>query len=130
MPEKKHSRRSNPKFSHDESKGTLVQLDNNLCQPSELGTREDPTSCRLDLINALVRAAEFAPANYSYVHRDLITFLQGRLPKQTPDCIMETLGISANTWTKLKKGQPVRTSVAERLVERVARYEVAARGPT
>ena len=74
-----------------------------------------------DLSNALTRAAEYAPANLSYVDDALVDFLRSRLRAQTAECIMATFGISANTWTKLKTGMPVRTSVAERLVERVAR---------
>jgi len=32
---------------------------------------------------------------------------------------METFGISVNTWFKLKKGEAVRASVVERLMERL-----------
>lgn|GEM_PF-3277882 len=38
---------------------------------------------------------------------------------QTDDCVMETFGISVNTWFKLKKGEAVRASVVERLMERL-----------
>jgi hypothetical protein len=32
--------------------------------------------------------------------------------------VMTTLGISENTWRKLRTGQPIRASVAKRLLER------------
>lgn len=44
--------------------------------------------------------------------------LSGRLPAHTAECIQDTFGISANTWLKLRKGMPIRQSVAERLLSR------------
>ncbi|MBO9580127.1 MAG: hypothetical protein J7498_04475 [Sphingobium sp.] len=44
--------------------------------------------------------------------------LSGRLPAHTAECIQDTFGISANTWLKLRKGMPIRQSVAERLLNR------------
>jgi hypothetical protein len=34
---------------------------------------------------------------------------------------MDVLGISSNTWLKVKKGKPIRASVAERLLSRLDR---------
>lgn len=31
---------------------------------------------------------------------------------------MEVLGISANTWLKIKRGEPIRRSIAQRLIQR------------
>lgn len=42
--------------------------------------------------------------------------LSGYLPSQTAECIQSTFGISANTWLKLRRGMPIRQSVAERLL--------------
>ena len=47
------------------------------------------------------------------------------LPAQTDASLMETFGISLNTWNKLKKGEPIRKSVAVRLIERLDRIHLA-----
>jgi DNA-binding Xre family transcriptional regulator len=46
------------------------------------------------------------------------------LPAQTDACLMQTFGISLNTWNKLKKGEPIRKSVATRLIERLDRMRL------
>jgi hypothetical protein len=46
------------------------------------------------------------------------------LPAQTDACLMHTFGISLNTWNKLKKGEPIRKSVATRLIERLDRMRL------
>ncbi|RYF34321.1 MAG: hypothetical protein EOO38_29585 [Cytophagaceae bacterium] len=38
---------------------------------------------------------------------------------QTPTGLNSQFGISWNTWSKLRRGQPIRRSVAMRLVQRV-----------
>jgi len=43
------------------------------------------------------------------------------LSAQTDAGLMQTFGISLNTWNKLKKGEPIRQSVATRLIERLDR---------
>jgi len=58
----------------------------------------------------------------SYVNDWVVEKLSARLRAQTAECVMETFGISINTWTKMKKGLPIRRSVAERLLERVDHY--------
>jgi len=58
----------------------------------------------------------------SYVNDWVVEKLSSRLRAQTAECVMETFGISINTWTKMKKGLPIRRSVAERLLERVDHY--------
>jgi hypothetical protein len=42
-----------------------------------------------------------------------------RCQSQTPSSLNDQFGISWNTWTKLRKGQPIRRSLALRLVSRV-----------
>lgn len=55
----------------------------------------------------------------SYVNPKLVEKLRGQLRAQTSECVMETFGISANTWVKMRKGMPIRKSVAERLLRRI-----------
>jgi len=55
----------------------------------------------------------------SYVDPMFVAKLAGRLRAQTPECVMDTFGISVNTWVKMRKGLPIRKSVAERLVQRL-----------
>lgn len=58
----------------------------------------------------------------SYVHSGVVEKLSAHLRAQTAECVMATFGISINTWTKMKKGIPIRRSVAERLIDRVDQY--------
>jgi hypothetical protein len=53
------------------------------------------------------------------VHPDLVEKMAGLLSSQTPEEIQNQLGIGINTWTKLRKGQAIRRSVALRLIERL-----------
>ena len=53
------------------------------------------------------------------VDRRLVERMARRLPAQTAPCVMETFGISINSWVKLREDQPVRRSLAERLVCRL-----------
>jgi hypothetical protein len=55
----------------------------------------------------------------SYVSPTLVEKLNGKLRAQTAECVMNTFGISVNTWLKMRKGMPIRKSVAERLLQRV-----------
>lgn len=55
----------------------------------------------------------------SYISPTCVEKLNGRLRAQTAQCVMETFGISVNTWLKMRKGMPIRKSVAERLLQRV-----------
>lgn len=41
------------------------------------------------------------------------------LPRQTAEDIQGCFGISLNTWTKLRKGEAIRHSVATRLIARL-----------
>lgn len=54
-----------------------------------------------------------------HIDPTVIAALHDRLPAMTAECIQKTFGISANTWLKLRKGMPIRRSVAERLLNRV-----------
>ena len=52
------------------------------------------------------------------VPADVIEKMMQLLPCQSKDVVMDVLGISSNTWLKVKKGQPIRSSIAERLAGR------------
>lgn len=54
----------------------------------------------------------------SVVDPDVVTALRQGLRAQTAECVMATLGVSIVTWSKIRDGKPIRTSVAQRLVER------------
>lgn len=48
-----------------------------------------------------------------------VASMRQRLRSQSKECVMDTLGISANTWLKIKKGEPIRQSTAEQLMRRI-----------
>jgi len=48
----------------------------------------------------------------------LVEALRAKLRCQSKDCVQETLGISSNTWVKMKRGEPIRRSTAEQLIQR------------
>jgi|GEM_PF-1557594 len=56
----------------------------------------------------------------SLVDPSLVAELRPMLRAQTAECVMATFGISLVTWGKLRDGKPIRTSVAHRLVARLA----------
>ncbi|MFT3966287.1 MAG: hypothetical protein QM690_10435 [Sphingobium sp.] len=53
-----------------------------------------------------------------HIEPRLVAQLDKRLTSRKPGHIMEQLGISLNTWDKLLAGEPIRASVANRLIER------------
>ena len=57
--------------------------------------------------------AQIAPSTATAMHR--------ALPAQTAESVMDRFGISVNTWVKIRDGQPIRPSVADRLLERLRR---------
>lgn len=56
--------------------------------------------------------------NLSQLDPAFVAELRNHLPVQTAECIQSAFGISANTWVKLRKGMPIRQSVAKRLMSR------------
>src|SRR3546814_4734247 len=42
---------------------------------------------------------------------NLATRMAETLPEQSPGTVMQTFGISVNTWVKIRDGQPIRASV-------------------
>jgi hypothetical protein len=53
------------------------------------------------------------------VDQGAVDRLRGQLRNQSKECVMDTLGISANTWTKLKRGEPVRWALVKRAIARL-----------
>src|SRR5690606_32813576 len=84
-------------------------------------------STGVDVVDALKPATHLKPRSFSYIDQSVVDRLERRLRTQTRASLMQTWGISANTWAKLKAGEPVRTSLAERLIERIIARETGAR---
>ena len=57
------------------------------------------------------------PQAMCYIRPEIVRVVAGRTGGR--DGIMQTLGISWNSWTKIAAGNPVRRSVAERFRDRV-----------
>ena len=53
-----------------------------------------------------------------HIDPQVVQRLGARLCSRKPEHIMEQLGISLNTWLKLLAGEPIRASVADRLLGR------------
>lgn len=51
--------------------------------------------------------------------QDAVELLRGRLSNESKEAVSDALGISSNTWIKVKRGMPVTASLARRLVERI-----------
>jgi len=58
----------------------------------------------------------------------IIGAMQAVLPSSDRDVIMDTFGISSNTWNKLRKGAAIRPSTATRLVDRLVRLGIVEDG--
>ncbi|PSO09688.1 hypothetical protein C7E20_21290 [Sphingobium sp. AEW4] len=58
-----------------------------------------------------------------HIDPPIVQRLGKRLCSRKPDHIMEQLGISLNTWLKLLAGEPIRASVADRLLDRLGDIE-------
>jgi len=71
-----------------------------------------PSPCGCDIIHT-------DNPQLSYISPTCVETLNGRLRALTAECVMETFGISVNTWLKIRKSIPIRKSVAERLLQRV-----------
>jgi hypothetical protein len=54
------------------------------------------------------------------VDENVVHTMQRGLPVQQDATLMAAFGISYNTWRKVRAGQPIRSSVADRLEKRVA----------
>ncbi|MBG6120489.1 MULTISPECIES: hypothetical protein [unclassified Sphingobium] len=59
------------------------------------------------------------PPNMRPVPQEVLIHMLAGMCGQTSDVLMMQYGISYNTWRKIRAGDPVRKSVAERLEQRV-----------
>ncbi|GAO56594.1 MULTISPECIES: hypothetical protein [unclassified Novosphingobium] len=62
---------------------------------------------------------EVTPPRAYVVRIDLVHEMSRRCIAQTSTSLSDQFGISWNTWSKLRRGEPIRRSVALRLVKRV-----------
>jgi len=60
-----------------------------------------------------------ATQKLQYIEAGMVEKMSALLTRQSPEEVQSRLGIGINTWTKLRKGEAIRQSVAERLLERV-----------
>ncbi len=58
-------------------------------------------------------------ASFRIIPSEAVDQMKRLLPSQSKDSVMDVLGISSNTWLKVKKAEPIRASVAERLLSRL-----------
>jgi len=56
------------------------------------------------------------------VDAQAVSVMKREIAGQTDEVLMAQFGISYNTWRKVRAGQPVRNSLAERLENRLAAY--------
>ena len=57
---------------------------------------------------------------------NVVSRMATMLPRHTAEDIQDCFGISLNTWTKLRKGEAIRHSVATRLIARIDGVDTAA----
>ena len=65
---------------------------------------------------AISAASRFS---YDIIPKSLVGAMRAALPSSEKEVIMETFGISSNTWAKVRNGAPIRQSTAERLIGRL-----------
>ncbi len=53
------------------------------------------------------------------IEAGMVERMAALLSRQSPEEVQSRLGIGINTWIKLRRGEAIRESVAERLLERV-----------
>ncbi|MGQ2940600.1 MAG: hypothetical protein ACT6Q7_08435 [Blastomonas fulva] len=51
---------------------------------------------------------------------DIADYVLRSCPARTEEAVMSRFGISYNTLRKIERGEPIRASVAQRLLERIA----------
>ncbi|WP_034159522.1 hypothetical protein [Sphingomonas sp. ERG5] len=64
-------------------------------------------------------ASQPARASLRIVDAKVVTLMSAHLVGQTDEKLMPQFGISYNTWRKVRAGEPIRRSVAERLEQRL-----------
>jgi len=69
---------------------------------------------------------EFCVVQTITVSLERFEALKAALPAITREHLTDVYGISETTWTKLRKGEPVKLKTWERIQARLARYMLAA----
>jgi hypothetical protein len=64
--------------------------------------------------------------NMVLVDEEQVLAFRAALPAVTKVCLQEVLGVSETTWTRLRKGRPIRRSTYDRLLCRLARVSAHA----
>lgn len=67
-----------------------------------------------------VRIDRTPPQGMVFIAPDIVANMGTLLENLKPDHVMDRLGISLNTWHKIKSGEPVRASLAHRIIVRFA----------
>lgn len=55
------------------------------------------------------------------IEPDVVQAMMALTARQTPEEIQARFGIGINTWQKIRKGEAIRASVVDRLLDRVER---------
>lgn len=58
--------------------------------------------------------------NMRVVPDDVVTIMQRAPVRKTDEALQRAFGISYNTWRRIDRKEPIRSSVATRLVERLS----------
>jgi hypothetical protein len=69
--------------------------------------------------NSPVSREPFDETRVTFSHAEVCR-MADLLPNQSKESVMEALGVSSNTWLKIKRGEPIRTSTARMLKRRLA----------
>ena len=68
--------------------------------------------------------ATMAVQKLSQIDPHVVQKMKTLLPTQTPDIVMQKFGIGVNTWIKVRNGEAIRHSVAERLMARLEQQNI------
>jgi hypothetical protein len=60
----------------------------------------------------------------SPIPHEVLSLMRARQTPQTDEALQREFGISYNTWRRIKAGQAIRTSVAERLIRRLGERQL------
>ncbi|WP_152522071.1 hypothetical protein [Sphingobium ummariense] len=64
------------------------------------------------------------PSRMRALDQETISRLHALLPNQSKETVMNRLGISSNTWTKIKRGEAVRSILVDRALSRLRNFPV------
>ena len=73
--------------------------------------------------SANTRTSSATESGLVHISAEIAERMRRRLSAQTSVAITDAFGISQNTWVKIRDGYPIRRSVGERLLRRLASQE-------